>query len=238
MQSLFILVILSLAVFTQTLTGFGSALVAMALLPAVVGLRIAVPLVALFALALEVVLLIHFRQSVQLRAVRTLALGALAGIPAGILMLRSVNERAVLAVLGAVITGYSLYALIEFVPPRMAHGAWPYVFGFLAGLLGGAYNVSGPPVVVYGSCAGWSPKQFKANLQGFFVFSSLAILFSHAVGGNLTGEVWRLFPIALAAVGLGVLAGTLLDRYMNPAGFRRNVLMLLLVMGVKFILLG
>ena len=36
-----------LAVFTQSLAGFGSALIAMALLPGIVGIQIATPLVAL-----------------------------------------------------------------------------------------------------------------------------------------------------------------------------------------------
>jgi len=238
MQSLAILAILSLAVFTQSLTGFGSALVAMAFLPAMIGLRVASPLVALVALMTEILLLLRYRRSVQFRAIKLLALGALGGIPLGILMLRSLNERAVLAVLGVVIAAYALYALFEFNLPRMSHFIWPYALGFLAGLLGGAYNVSGPPVVVYGTCADWSPQQFKGNLQGFFIFSSLTVAASHAISGNLTGEVWRLFLLALGAIGLGIGAGLTLDRRLNPLVFRKGVLVLLLVMGVKLILLG
>ena len=238
MQSLAILAVLSLAVFTQSLTGFGSALVAMALLPAIVGLRVAVPLVALVALAIEILLLLRYRQSFQIRAIKPLALGALGGIPLGILFLRSVNEHVVLSVLGVVIAAYALYSLLEYNPPRMTHFVWPYALGFLAGLLGGAYNVSGPPVVVYGTCAGWSPAQFKGNLQGFFIFSSLTVAVSHAISGNLTGEVWRIFPLAFGAIGLGIAAGINLDRRLNPLIFRRGVLALLLVMGVKLILLS
>lgn len=238
MQSLAIFMILSLAVFTQSLTGFGSALVAMALLPAILGLRVAVPLVALVALSLELLLLIRYHRSVQFSVAWPLALGALGGIPLGILILRNLDERVVLAVLGLVIAAYSIYSLFEFIPPRMSHAAWPYAFGFLAGLLGGAYNVSGPPVVVYGTCARWDAQQFKGNLQGFFIFSSLVVVFSHAISGNFTGDVWRVYTLALGAIGFGVVTGTTLDRYLNPSVFRRGVLLLLLVMGVKLILFG
>lgn len=229
---------ISLAALTQSLTGFGSALVAMALLPAILGLRVAVPLVALVALSLELLLLIRYRRSVQFSVVRPLALGAVGGIPLGILMLRNLDERVVLAVLGLVITAYAIYSLIEFNPPRMSHAAWPYAFGFLAGLLGGAYNVSGPPVVVYGTCARWNPQQFKGNLQGFFIFSSLTVAISHAISGNFTEDVWQVFPLALAALCLGYVTGITLDRYLNPSVFRTCVFLLLLVMGVKLTLIG
>ncbi|UCH60978.1 MAG: sulfite exporter TauE/SafE family protein [Anaerolineales bacterium] len=238
MHSLAIFSIITLAVFTQSVTGFGVALVAMALLPAILGLQVAVPLVALVALSLETLLLFRYRRSVQFRTVLPLALGALGGIPLGILVLRSLNERLVLSVLGLVIAAYSIYSLIEVNPPRMSQPAWPYAFGFLAGMLGGAYNVSGPPVVVYGTSARWPPQQFKGNLQGFFIFSSLAVAISHAFSGNFSGQVLREFPLALGAVGMGFVMGASLDRYMNPLYFRKAVLLMLLVMGVKLTFFG
>jgi len=238
MQSLMIFLILFLAVFTQSLTGFGSALIAMALLPTIIGLQIAVPLVAVLALTLEVLLLMRYRKGFEIQDVWQLALAAIVGIPLGVLALRRVDEGVVLAVLGLAITGYGLYSLFELKIPRLEKSVWAYGFGFLSGILGGAYNVSGPPVVIYGHARGWEVDRFKGNLQGYFVISSAFIALNHLFSGNLTMDVWRLTPIALIAIGIGVVAGTGLDRWLNPIWFRKAVLALLLIMGVRMFLVG
>ncbi len=60
-QSIPLLVIVFFAVFTQSLTGFGSGLVSMALMPNVLDIQSAVPLVAMLTGTLELFLLIRYR---------------------------------------------------------------------------------------------------------------------------------------------------------------------------------
>ena len=135
-----------------------------------------------------------------------------------------------------VIIGYALFALLEIRLPQMTHPAWGYGFGFLAGLLGGAYNTSGPPVIVYGNSRGWEPDEFKSNLQGFFLISSIVIALGHAWNGNLTPEVWRYFLTAIPALAVGIVAGIRLDKFLNLETFRKTVLALLIVMGIRLII--
>ncbi len=227
--------ILFLAAFTQSLSGFGLALVSMALLPYVVGIHMATPLVAVAAAAIESVLLLHYRQALNVRAIWRVVLASLVGIPFGIVGLRYLDERIVLIVLGVVITGYALYALLGLRLPSMQGSLWAYLVGFLGGMLGGAYNTSGPPVIVYADCNRWEPGEFKSNLQGYFIINSLVVMISHLFIGNLTREVWRLFVVSLPAIGLGLLAGMTLDRWVKPALFRRIVQILLILMGLRLI---
>jgi uncharacterized membrane protein YfcA len=42
----------------------------------------------------------------------------------------------------------------------------------------------------------------------------------------------------LPAIGLGFVAGTSLDRYLDPQRFRKIVLILLILMGIRLILLA
>jgi len=232
MDYLFPLLVIFFAVFTQSLTGFGSALVAMALLPELLGIQLAAPLVALVALTIESILLVRYRKAFNLRVVGPLAFAALFGIPLGVWALKGVNEKLVMAMLGAVIAGYALYSLMEFKLPELRHPAWAYGTGFLAGLLGGAYNTSGPPAVIYGDCRRWPPAKFKSNLQGFFLFNDLLVVGSHALSRNLTSIVWSYYLWALPAIGLGLLAGTGMDRYQNPTVFRKVVVVFLIIMGL------
>jgi len=160
--------IVLLAVFTQAVTGFGLALVSMGLLAQTLGVQVAAPLIALTAAPLELIVLVRHRRSLNLSAVWRLALGSMIGIPIGLLGVRYLNEKVVLVVLGVVIIAYALYALRTPKLPELKESGWAYGFGFLAGILGGAYNTAGPPTVLYGSSRQWSPAEFKTNLQGFF----------------------------------------------------------------------
>jgi uncharacterized membrane protein YfcA len=225
--------IVFLAVFTQSLSGFGVALVAMALLPSLIGIHVATPLVAVVALVLEVVLVMYYRQSLQVRAVWSIALAAVVGTPLGVLFLARVDESFALAVLGVVIAGYALYALLGLKMPRLENSLWAYLAGLFGGMLGGAYNTSGPPVIVYADCRRWPPDVFKGNLQGYFIIVSLAVLASHALNGNLSVQVWQMFLWTLPFIILGIVTGLSLDRWLNPVVFRRVVLALLVVMGIR-----
>lgn len=113
------------AVLTQTLTGFGSAMVAMALLPYLTGLLVAAPLVALVAAAMEAVVLVRWRPALNWQPIRQLALGTFVGVPFGVLALRHVDAGILLPILGAVIVGYALYALMDWRLPRLHHARWP-----------------------------------------------------------------------------------------------------------------
>ena len=235
-SQLFILVAIFLAVFTQSLSGFGVALVAMALLPGLIGVQIATPLVALVAISIEIFLVLRYRAAMNLQAVWPIALASLAGIPLGVWALRGVSETTLITILGIMITAYALYALLQLRLPRLESRLWGWGVGFVAGVLGGAYNTSGPPVIVYSDCRRWPPAEFKSNLQGFFVVSSTFIAISHALSGNLTSEVWRYYVWAMPAMALGILAGTSLDRFLDPVRFRKIVLVLLVFMGVRLTL--
>ena len=224
-----------LAVFTQSLSGFGSALVAMSLLPAIIGIHVATPLVALVGFTLEIVLIIRYRQSLNVRAIWRIVLAALVGIPVGVYFLSNADEKLSLTLLGVVLTGYAVYALLGLKMPNLNGPVWAYLAGLFGGLLGGAYNTSGPPVIVYADCNRWPPDAFKSNLQGYFVIISVIVVASHVMNGNFTSQVWHLFWWTIPSIVIGLIAGLSLDRWLNPLLFRRLVLVLLLVMGIRLI---
>lgn len=228
--------VILLAAFTESLSGFGSALVAMALLPSLIGLQMSTPLVALVAVVLEAILLLRYREALDVHAIWRVVLAGLIGTPLGVLFLTRVNEQVALSILGFVIAAYALYALLGLKLPRLDGPMWAYSAGLVGGLLGGAYNTSGPPVILYADCRRWQPNVFKSNLQGYFIISSLAVLITHYLNGNITSQVWTTFLWALPFTAIGLVAGLSLDRWLNPVIFRRVVLVLLVIMGVRLML--
>src|SRR5262249_39773570 len=105
------------------------------------------------------------------------------------------------------------YGLASRTPLELKDDRLAWVFGFGAGVLGGAYGMNGPPLVVYGSLRRLPPEQFPATLQGCFLPASLVLLGGFRPGG-LAGlwlpAVPRYYllslPPALAAVFLGRVA--------------------------------
>jgi uncharacterized membrane protein YfcA len=237
MTAVFIFLIFLLAIFTQSLTGFGSGLVSMAFLPGLVPVVTAAPVVALLTSTLEFLLLIRYRSAFNLRAVWRLTIASFFGIPIGVYTLRRVDEQILLGLLGAVMVGYALYGLLNLRLPELKHPVWAYISGFLAGILSGAYSTGGPPAVIYGNCRRWGPDEFKSNLQGFFLVNDVIVIVTHAISGNLTPQVWRIYLLALPAMAIGIIAGVTLGGRINPVLFRKLVLVLLIVMGARLIML-
>lgn len=236
MTEFLILLIVLGAIFTQSVSGFGLALVSMPLLAMVIGLQAATPLVALISLVAEVVILLHYRESLDLHAVARFALASVIGVPVGVLFLARVDQAIVLPILGLVVIGYALYALLGPRLPEMRNVHWAHGLGFLAGVLGGAYNMPGPAVVIYGNCKGWPPAQFKSNLQGFFTLNSLLVLGAHVAAGHITPEILRYFALSLPVIIGGALIGFALDKRIDPVYFKRIVQVLLIGIGLSLIL--
>ena len=219
------------------MTGFGLALVSMPLLVLILPIQIAAPLIALVGGLAELLLLLRYRAAFNLRAVSVLIVASILGIPVGVYLLGQVDERVVTAVLGLIVIAYAAYALIGFKPPELANRGWAALFGFVAGILGGAYNTSGPPVIIYGSCRRWPPAEFKSNLQGFFLVVSITVIATHFLSGNVTPVVWYNFFIAIPAIFLALFVGFRLDKHIDPLRFRKIVLIALIILGIGLIVL-
>lgn len=231
-----VLAVLCLSAFVRSAAGFGDALIAMPLLVLVVGTQVATPLVAMGSSTIALTILLGGWRGVDLRAAWRLVLSTLVGIPIGLLFLKGASEGLVKAVLGLVLIAFGLYSLWGPRLPTLGNEKLSFIFGFVAGVLGGAYNTNGPPVVIYGVLRGWTPEQFRATLQGYFLPAGLAILVSHAVAGLWTSEVLRLYALALLPIVGAVLAGGWVNRRVDGAHFQRIVYILLILMGLLLFL--
>ncbi len=231
-----ILLITFLAIFVQAMAGFGMALVSMPLFVDLLGIHVASPLVSLIGITTQFIMLLRYRRALNIRAVARLAGASILGIPIGVFLLKTVDVDVITAVLGSVIIIYALYSLFRLRLPALSHPSWAYGFGFIGGILSGAFNTSGPAIVIYATCRRWSPTEFKGNLQGFFLLNSIMTLTTHTLSGNYTPFVFQNYLWALPGIALGFLVGFSLDKKINPAQFQKIVLLLLLFLGFRLIL--
>ena len=146
-------------------------------------------------------------------------------------MLKALPESVVKAVLGVLLTVFGLYKLVTPRLPMLQRERLVYGFGLVAGILGGAYNANGPPVVIYGTLRRWSSDRFRATLQTYFLPSGLAIAIGHGLTGLWTPVVLRLYVYALPIVLLGIFLGGRLNKLVTGDLFDRIVYAFLVGIG-------
>lgn len=226
------LLVLLCSTFIRSAFGFGDALLAMPLLALILGFKTGTPLIALIALTIAVSILARDWRRVDFGSAWRLIVSSIAGIPVGLYFLRGSYETPMRIVLGVVIAGFALFHLMRPALMHLKDERLAPVFGFVAGVLGGAYNTNGPPVVIYGSLRRWPPESFRATLQGYFLLTNIFIVIGHASAGLWTGRVGSLFLLSLPLVFLGIRLGGVFQRRIPRGRFDRMIHGLLLLIGL------
>jgi hypothetical protein len=111
-----------------------------------------------------------------------------------------------------VIIVFSAYSLLGGRHRELRDDKFAWLFGFGAGVLGGAYGMNGPPLVIYGSLRKWSPQHFRATLQGYFLPASIAGLWGYWLAGLWTPAVNRFYLLSLPFVIVAIFIGRAINR--------------------------
>jgi uncharacterized membrane protein YfcA len=199
--------------------GFGEALIAVPLLAFVLPVKVAAPVAVLLSITVAAVVVAQDWRDVHLQSATRLVLWTLLGIPFGLLLLRSASESLVKGILGVVVAGFSISALRHGNSYRLDDDRWAWIFGAIAGVLGGAYGMNGPPLVMYGSLRRWSPEQFRATLQGYFLPASLIGLAGYWIAGFWTPVVTRYYALSLPTALLAIWLGRSINRRLDAGRF-------------------
>ena len=231
-QLLPVVAILFVSTFTRSTIGFGDALIAMPLLVVTINVQTATPLVALMGFTIAITILSRNWREVDVKAAWRLIVSALVGIPVGILLLRDAPEQIVKAILGVVLILFGLYSLITPRLPTLQRQGFAYVFGFVSGVLGGAYNTNGPPIVIYSALRRWPPERFRATMQGYFFPSGVFLLIGHGLAGSLTREVLTFYTYSLPFILLAIFLGGRLNKAIPSGRFERFIHVFLILIGV------
>lgn len=237
MEIIFIILTVFVGTFTATTLGFGKGLIVMPILTVLLGLDLAAPLTGMAMLTSQILIILWFRQNISLKDVMPLIIPAALGIPTGLFIITVVDETILRPILGALIILYVIYRVVqpELTPMEPAPRPITWGAGFMSGVLTGAYNAPGPPVVIYGDACCWEKDRFRVNLQSFFIFCSALTLVGHVVQGRVTGSLMGLYVWAFVGVIGGMTAGIMLDKYIPATLFKWLVQILLLVIGVSMI---
>lgn len=229
--------ILTLAAFTQGLTGFGFGLISMALLPLVLPVKDATVILAPLTVVTCATTLHAVRRHLRWRHAAALVAGATLGVPLGVFALVKLDAAVLLRTLGSLMV---LFALVDLAGtgrlriPLPAAAAFPV--GLASGSLGGALNAGGPPVIAYTYAQPWTKEEIVATLQ--LVFGISAVLRFALLGqqGMFRAELWQIIACAIVPMFGGITAGSRQLARVRREPLRAAVSCFLLVIGLKYLL--
>ena len=164
-------------------------------------------------------------------------IGAAVGVPAGVAILEHANPASVKGGVGVLLVLYSLYALARpAVKPIRAGAAADAGVGLLNGVLGGMTGLAGILVTIWCGLRGWKKDEQRAVFQpvGVAIFAMSALWLG--AGDAVSAQTVRLFALAVPVLLLGTWLGLKLYGRLDETGFRRIVLVLLLVSGIALLL--
>ena len=234
---IFILIISFIASLVRSTFGFGESLVAVPLFLLFLPVEIAVPLSVMLSIVIALVVIIQDHKKIHFNSAKWLIFYAIPGIPIGIVMLIYGSELLIKTGLGVLIIFYALYAL--FVKNNKIlkedNRLWLFICGFVSGILGGAYGLNGPPLVVYGNWRQWSAKHFRATLQAYFLPASLIAVIGYYAKGLITMEVYKYFLMSLTTVIPAIFLGRYLNHQLKDDSFFKYVYGALVIIGIILI---
>ena len=224
--------------FVQGAMGFGYAIVALAVLPFYLNVRLANLVVSLSAVAPLVLAMWSYRRGLDRRLLAICLSGAVVGLPLGLVVFMAVEAHWLLRGTGLAILIFAIQGLRT--QPNEVVGTasrWGSALaGVTSGFLSGSVGIGGPPVAVYAAGQSWSPERFKAFVLSF----SLVLVLMKAVGlaatGLLGSDVLWLSVVAAPFGFLGTWLGVRASKNINAVRFRQIAMAMLVLISLDMIL--
>ncbi|WP_433974837.1 sulfite exporter TauE/SafE family protein [Tunturiibacter lichenicola] len=232
--TLHVLIVIFFATLFRSAFGFGESLIAVPLLALFIPLKVATPLSVLVSITIAAVVVMQDWRKIHVRSAGWLVVCSLFGIPVGLLLLTSTHQQAVKIVLAVLIIAFSIYSLFGRKPPDLKNdsGAWLFGCGFAAGVIGGAFGMNGPPLVIYGAMRRWSAQHFRATLQAYFLPASLIGVVGYWLAGLWVPAVTHYYLMCLPVLLPGVWLGRVVNHRLHGDSFLRYVYVGLAGIGV------
>ena len=224
----------AIAGFVQGLSGFAFGLVAMLFWVWAVTPDVAAPLVVACSLLGQVLTIRTAWRGFNRRLAVPFLAGGIIGVPIGAALLPHIAPDAFKLALGAFLVLWCPAMLGAASLPRIEWGGRlaDAAAGWVGGVMGGLGGFSGPAPTLWCTLRGWDKDRQRALFQSFHLCMHGLTLTIYATSGLLTADLIPSFAVAAPAMLLPTLLGARLYARFTEAGFRRLILLLLLISGL------
>ncbi|URZ03904.1 sulfite exporter TauE/SafE family protein [Clostridium felsineum] len=222
-----------LASFTQGITGFGFALIAVPLLSFFIPeLRNITPIIVIYSLLTNIIILYKSRRYIDLKKVIYLVIFAIIATPIGTYMLIYVNVTVSKIIIGLVIT-ITAFAMLKNFKIKLKNKKISYgIVGILSGILNGSTGLSGPPIVLFLTNQNVDKNVFRANLTFFGLATNIFTIILFYLEGIINISVIHFTLLYFPALIIGVLIGIVVSTKINERIFRNITIYLIILLGL------
>lgn len=176
------------------------------------------------------------RHALKWRPLAPYIIGGAFGVPLGTALLAYVNPSAVRTGTAALLIVYSVYGLARpAFRPIKAGLAADLGIGFINGLLAGMTGLVGIVITMWCQWRGLGKDAQRLIFQPVILATAMITLTSLGIAGAITAETIKLLLLAAPALVAGLWTGFVLYGRLDDAGFRKVVLVLLLLSGLSLI---
>jgi uncharacterized membrane protein YfcA len=221
------------------MSGFGAGLVAAPMLVLVLPVHVVVPAAGLLVFVLFIFLTIRDRHHVNWRELKLLAPPTIAGVVAGLLLFRTLDNALLVVMLGGFLILYSTYMLAVQalgLPQFTCSERWALPVGFAGSFIDTLFGGGGGAlVVIYMHARGIGRMEFRATVAMLWFVEMIARIGGYGVAGFYTREVLILVAALLPMVWAGTWVGEKLGNRVSPETFQRILAALLMLSGVSLL---
>lgn len=234
MIELYAALIILAAMFLRTVTGFGSALIAIPLLALLYSAKFAIPFIMLYECLIDVMILgkDSLNMKSELKDDWPLVASGLIGVPLGTEVLILSDEWLLKVLMGVALILFSILLLFNWNFKLKRDRTASAASGLLGGFLCGSIGMPGPPMALFLSSQGFEKADFRKLMVIFLTVIDFSTFFYFLWIGLIDLEMLqqslKLFP----ALVIGFLAGRSVFDKIDEANFRRLTLMTTLVAGI------
>ncbi len=224
--------VIGIAALIRGYSGFGFAMVGVAGLSIATPPAVAIPTVLILEVIVGLLLLPPVWREISWRPVLTLLAGAVVLTPVGALLLIHLSENLARIAIALVIAGAAV-VLLRTPTVRPVTGTVSTVAtGGVAGLLNGAFGISGPPVVLFFLSIQRGAAISRASMMACFLVLDLVAVMSFGVGGLIDRAVLVTVLWCLPALAVGSWLGHRAFHGSDTTKFRSRVLWLLIALAL------
>jgi len=221
-----------LAAFTQGITGFGFALIAVPLLSLFIPeIRNITPIIVIYSLLTNIIIVYKSRYYIDFKKIIPLILFGIIGTPIGAYILLYIKVSNLKIIIGLV-TSITALAMFKNFKVNIKNQNVSYgIVGLLSGLLNGSTGLSGPPVVLFLTNQNTDKDVFRANLSFYGIATNIFAIIIFVLGGIINISVLNFTFIYLPALIIGVFAGIKISTKIKENLFRNITIGLIALLG-------